>query len=752
MPPEFLEYLIFNTFTMNTNYIEKTTISNASYKLLKLLLHENAMLLTILSEAETYHQALDEIKNWVTGFLASRSKSYNSLNETYYESDSYDDMEWDEVAAFRILDYIENSGKTLEDLNYGGITFTNDPFRPLWLAFRKGRGGGTEAYFADLLHLFRQFSGKNARVLPDFETLEKWMHRHPTGLDESIIALREENKNRIMKTLIRKIDKGELMSTRYFFEPGLSAKGKLNKMKDWWNTAHFHLRFAIRNPELLNEMLDFSLDSKTLQLLDKAVKKGIPVFVNPYYLSLINVNTPGFAQGADQSIKDYVFVSEELIEKFGDIAAWEKEDVVEPGKPNAAGWILPSKHNIHRRYPEVAILIPDTAGRACGGLCVSCQRMYDFQKGHLNFNLEKLLPAESWPKKLRKLLGYFEHDSQLRDILITGGDGLMSSDKSLNLILDEIYEMAKRKKEANLLRLENEKYAEMIKIRIGTRLPVYLPQRITEDLVKILANFRRKAELIGFRQFVIQTHFESAMEITPEVKKAVGMLLNAGWMVVNQQVFIASASRRGHTAKLRKTLNDIGVLGYYTFTVKGYLENKHNFTPNARAVQEQAEEKVFGTVSRDDLKMVRKFPSQTNNLVAGIKELRRKAGLPFLATDRNVMNLPGVGKSLTFRTIGITPDGRRILEFEHDHNRVHSPVIHEMGKVVIIESKPVYEYVRQLEKMGENPQEYLSVFGYSYGKTKKRFPIFRYPGYEYEVTDELTHFELTENVDNLEKL
>ena len=53
---------------------------------------------------------------------------------------------------------------------------------------------------------------------------------------------------------------------------------------------------------------------------------------------------------------------------MGNIRAWEREDIVEAGKPNAAGWLLPDGHNIHRRYPEVAILIPDTMGRACGGL------------------------------------------------------------------------------------------------------------------------------------------------------------------------------------------------------------------------------------------------------------------------------------------------------------------------------------------------------------------------------------------------
>ncbi|NIP82771.1 MAG: hypothetical protein GWM90_27550, partial [Gemmatimonadetes bacterium] len=48
---------------------------------------------------------------------------------------------------------------------------------------------------------------------------------------------------------------------------------------------------------------------------------------------------------------------------------------------------------------------------------------------------------------------------------------------------------------------------------------------------------------------------------------------------------------------------------------------------------------------------------------------------------RSVLNLPAVGKSLTFRVIGITRYGRRILEFDHDRTRAHSPIIDEMGKV-----------------------------------------------------------------------
>jgi lysine 2,3-aminomutase len=446
--------------------------------------------------------------------------------------------------------------------------------------------------------------------------------------------------------------------------------------------------------------------------------------------------------GADLAIRYYILYSKQLVEEFGNIVAWEKEDQVKPGKPNAAGWLLPEGHNIHRRYPEVAILIPDTMGRACGGLCSSCQRMYDFQGGRLNFDLDRLAPSETWDDKLKRLMDYFEEDAQLRDILITGGDGLMSSDKSLKKVLDAICDMALRKAERNRELPEGEKLAELVRVRIGSRLPAYLPQRITLRLVNILKDFKERASVAGISQFVIQTHFISPMEITPESNLAVQRLVAAGWTVTNQQVFTAAASRRGHSAKLRKVLNDIGVLPYYTFTVKGYMENNAAFAPNARVVQEQLEEKVAGRLEEELYESLRKFPDEPNLMVENIEGLRRYSGLPFLATDRNVLNLPGVGKSLTFRVIGITRYGRRILEFDHDETRSHSPIIHQMGKVVIIESKSIHEYLDQLEEMGEDRDDYAGLYGYSIGRTEPRVPIYEYPEYSFECTKEMNNLEV----------
>lgn len=127
-------------------------------------------------------------------------------------------------------------------------------------------------------------------------------------------------------------------------------------------------------------------------------------------------------------------------------------------------------------------------------------------------------------------------------------------------------------------------------------------------------------------------------------------------------------------------------------------------------------------------------------MVENIDSLRKQAGIPFLSTDRNVLNLPGVGKSMTYRVIGITRSGRRILEFDHDRTRSHSPIIDKIGKFVIIESKSVANYLDQLEEMDEDRREYQSIWGYSIGETEPRASIYEYPEYEYQLTEEITNF------------
>ncbi len=723
--------------------LDQIAISVKSHILLKQLLKENFVLEEVMRNAKNPTEALVGVRNWVTTALKKNSHAYSFYKNESKGRKAFEKLTWIDFAAIRILDYIDNAGREFSDLNLRGETAVSNPIKLIWLAVTYGTGGAKPSFFSDMLFLFRQFSGVYKHKTPTVKLVEEWMDRWSTGLDPRITELREENRERIIKILIKKIDSNEIISKKYIFKPNLSNEQKYLKMLEWWDDYKFHLSFAVKSPDLLNELLGNSLDPDTMKLLYQAKKQGIPFFVNPYYLSLLHVRVPYFAIGADLAIRHYVIYSQQLINEYGNIVAWEKEDIVEPGKPNAAGWILPSHHNVHRRYPEVAILIPDTMGRACGGLCASCQRMYDFQRGNLNFNLDKLKPKETWNEKLSRLLEYFEKDSQLRDILITGGDAFMSSDKSMKNILDAVYKMIERKIEANKQRKDGEKYAEILRIRLGTRLPVYLPQRVTIGLADILKEFKHKAAKLGVKQFIIQTHFESPMEVTPESREAIRLLNNVGWTVTNQLVFTSAASRRGHSSKLRKTLNEIGILNYYTFSVKGYMENSFNFATNERAVQEQIEEKIIGQIPKKYFNEIREFPNNAEILTDNIRNLMQKSKLPFLGTDRNVLNLPGVGKSLTFRTIGITRYGRRILEFELDNTRPHSPAMHNMDKVIIIESKSISEYLHQLEDMGEKPSDYESIWGYSIGETEPRMSIYEYPEYDYKVTNEFTNLGFT---------
>ncbi len=731
---------------MKTN-LDKIAINVHARKILLTILEENPTLDQILRNSKNEQEAKDSISEWITPLLKKSPAAEAFFHENNPGHELYSSLTWKDYAVIRLLDYIRYEGEAWPDQNIYGEPAETNAIKMLWLATNFGIGGAKPDFFLDMLYLFRQLNETLKAEIPDAKQVKKWMDRYPAGMEPKIAGLRKINRDRIIRILIRKMENGEIRSNHYVFEPGMTLEQKIARMNEWWNESRFHLTFAVRSPDMLNELLDFSLEQETMDILYAAKEKGIPFFINPYYLSLLNVRTPGFAVGGDLAIRCYILYSRQLVEEFGRIQAWEKEDKVQPGKPNAAGWVLPS-HNIHRRYPEVAIFIPDTMGRACGGLCAYCQRMYDFQSGRYNFNLTKLKPKETWKERLPKLLSYFKDDAQLRDILLTGGDAFMSSDNSLRNILDEIYRMALRKRDENVLRDNYKKYAEMVRVRIGTRLPAYLPQRITPELVKILSDFKKKASNAGIKQFVIQTHFESPMEITPEAHKAVRMLLDAGWAVVNQLVLTAPASRRGHTAKLRKTLNDIGILTYYTFTVKGFRENSANFTPNARAVQEEMEEKYLGRLPEEEMPEVQKMMHHTAGIIEKLADLRKKHNLPFLSTDRNIMNLPGVGKSLSFRTIGITRYGRRILQFRHDRTRNHSPIIEKMETVVIVESKTIAGYLRQMEDIGEHREEYERVYGYSIGETEPRMPMYEYPGYDFHVADEFTHLELEDEGNN----
>ncbi len=567
--------------------------------------------------------------------LASESQDEtafkNKLNDYLLSGPIYNP-----AAARQIKRLIDNDGKTIYEASTEQ-EIKIETISLLW-KFLTNRIINEEISVDLWIDLYHQFDRlyHEEEELPDEKQVQQWMKRWPSGLNEDVRAIRRQNKERIISLLIQKIENRHAPSSRYLFPEGSTEEDKRRLVCQWWNEARFHLAMAVKNPTELNRMLGNSLSEETLQLYHKARKKGMPVFITPYYLSLLNPTGKGYD---DEAIRSYILYSSQLVETYGNIHAWEKEDAVEDGKPNAAGWLLPDGHNIHRRYPDVAILIPDSMGRACGGLCASCQRMYDFQSERLNFNFEELKPKESWDKRLRKLMEYFENDTQLRDILITGGDALMSQNKTLRNILKAVYKMA----------------------------------------------------------------------------------------------------------VLRKVLNGLGVLCYYTFSVKGFEENYAVFTPNSRSLQEKEEEKVWGKLSAEQEKEFLNLLRNSKDRAAAVQRFCTFHQIPFVATDRNVLNLPGIGKSMTFVTIGMTKEGKRILEFDHDPTRQHSPIIHQMKKIYIKENKSIWQYMLQLQEMGEKKEEYASLWKYMEGETEHRFPLYNYPDPGFRITEKYSHLSVVDN-------
>ncbi len=570
--------------------------------------------------------------------------------------------------------------------------------------------------------------------------LMQWAKHWVSGLNPEIQQAREENKLRIIKKLVLRLERRHSVNTAYFLPGFWSFEEKQRSVEEWWNSSRFHLHMAIKNPDELNFYLDNTLSEEIMLVLRDAKKKGIPFFITPYYLSLLDITGKNYD---DASLRSYILYTKELVDTFGEIKAWEKEDEVEPGKANAAGWLLPEGHNIHRRYPEVAIFIPDSCGRACSGLCASCQRMYDFQSKRLNFDLKELRPKESWPPKMKKLMTYFEEDTQLQDILITGGDGLMSRNTTLRNIFDAVYKMALQKKKANEFRPDGNKYAEIQRIRLGTRMLAYLPMRIDEDLISILKEFREKASKIGIKQFIIQTHFQTPLEMTKEAKEAIKHITSVGWIITNQLVFNVASSRRGHTVALRKVLINNGVVPYYTFSVKGFNENYAVYAPVARSMQERYEEKVYGKLDPEEQETFIHILYNNSPYIKEVNEFLQKKKRMFVATDRSVLNLPGIGKSMTFSLAGITPEGKRILCFDHDTTRKHSPAIKNIGKIYITENKSILAYLKQLEQLGEDIKSYQSIWEYTEGITESKFKLYEYPEYPFQQTEEINHIDIS---------
>lgn len=402
-----------------------------------------------------------------------------------------------------------------------------------------------------------------------------------------------------------------------------------------WATFSWQMRHIISKRQTVQALVHLTDDE--IEGLESAEKNGIPFQITPYYLSLFHSAGP---VSADHAIRAQVLPGKRYCEQVAQNRLLQI-DMDFMGEKSTSP--IPG---ITRRYPQVVILKPiDT----CPQLCVYCQRNWEV----------KTITEGSVPERMvNQAINWIRDNIHITEVLITGGDPLMLSDRSVKKLLDKLSMIS-----------------HIERIRIGTRIPVTLPFRITPELVNILKEHHE----YGAREICLVTHFEHSTEVTPEAIQAIRMIREAGLSIYNQQVFTYYNSKRYETSALRRALKVAGVDPYYSFNTKGKAETIDFRVPIARIQQERKEEARF---------------------------------LPGLVrTDEPVFNVPRLGKShlrawQDHEIIMITPPGERIYRFYPWESKI--TFVNEY----LYTDTPVYNYLQRLQKEGEDPDRYHSIWYY----------------------------------------
>ncbi len=262
----------------------------------------------------------------------------------------------------------------------------------------------------------------------------------------------------------------------------IDENSSLKHWRDWkWQLKH-----SIRDIATFERLLDVSFDDEDRKSLEQTLEQ-FPLAVTPYYLSLIDRedfrNDPVFKQSVPSAA--------ELIIGKHDMADPLHEEADSPAPC------------ITHRYPDRVLF---HISNVCSMYCRHCTRK------------RKVGDVDSIPNRdtIQQGLDYIRNTPQVRDVLLSGGDPLMLSDDYLDWILGE---------------LDAIEHVELV--RIGTRMPVVLPYRITPELVAML----KKHQPVW-----INTHFNHPREVTASAREALGRLADGGFPLGNQTVLLAGVN------------------------------------------------------------------------------------------------------------------------------------------------------------------------------------------------------------------
>jgi lysine 2,3-aminomutase len=288
-----------------------------------------------------------------------------------------------------------------------------------------------------------------------------------------------------------------------------------------WNDWKWHFRNRITTVDELARYIALTADEQTKL---KLVTIKYPLSITPYYLSLIDPADP-----RDPIRQQAVPVFDEIaLAGIGfEDPLEEKRDSVVPGL-------------VHRYPDRVLMVLTDI----CPMFCRHCTRKREWRHG-------------GWvrtPAQIEAMLDYIRSHKAVRDVIISGGDPLTLSTPHLESVIS---------------RLKRIEHVEII--RIGTRFPVVLPQRIDDELCAMLAKYG---------PIWLNTHFNHSREITPEAAAACDKLVRSGVPVNNQSVLLRGINDSVEAqTKLCQGLLKIKVRPYYLYQCDEVEGTEHLRTP-----------------------------------------------------------------------------------------------------------------------------------------------------------------------------
>ncbi|PKP19189.1 MAG: lysine 2,3-aminomutase [Bacteroidetes bacterium HGW-Bacteroidetes-21] len=294
-----------------------------------------------------------------------------------------------------------------------------------------------------------------------------------------------------------------------------------------WNDWHWQIRNSFRKIKQLEKFFGVNIPSS----LTNNNKDLLPLRITPYYASLIDFSNP------DDPLYNCVVPKPEEFQ----VNAGESSDPLHENSD------CPVRNLVHRYPDRVLFLITGFCSTYCR-YCTRSHMVAKEEKSH--FRLHDFEDA----------FRYIEAHTEVRDVLLSGGDPFTLGEEKLEYILQ---------------RLRNISHVEII--RIGTKVPAVLPQRITNSFVAMLSKYH---------PLFVSIHFSHPNELTPEVKTACERLANAGIPLGSQTVLLKGINDNVETMKhLVHGLLKIRVRPYYLYQCDPILGSGHFRTPVSKGLE-----------------------------------------------------------------------------------------------------------------------------------------------------------------------